>query len=97
MIVLQLAMNLSLITASDVDFAICVGFIILQILHLPLPHGCVSPSGSSSRMFGLSLARRRRSRRSSIGHDRSFCEDLARSARGLNKRSVFVDYIPHYW
>ena len=39
------------------------GGIILQVLHLALPHGRVSPSGSSSRMSGLSLARTRRSRR----------------------------------
>ena len=32
-------------------------------LHLALPHGRVSPSGSSSRLSGLSLARIRRSHR----------------------------------
>ena len=37
----------------DADFAICVGVIILQVLHLGLPHGRVSPSGSSSRMSGI--------------------------------------------
>ena len=49
--------------APDADFAICVWVIILQVLHLALPHGRVSPSGSSSRMSGLSLARTRRSRK----------------------------------
>ena len=72
--------------APDADFAICVGVIILQVLHLALPHGRVSPSASSSRLSGLSLARTRRSNRlgSSLGHGRSFCKDLAQSARGLN-------------
>ena len=31
-----------------------------------------------------------------VGHGRSFCEDLAQSARGLNDRSVFIDYILHF-
>ena len=37
-------LHLSLIVAPDADFAICVGVIILQVLHLALPHGHVSPS-----------------------------------------------------
>ena len=93
-------LHLSLIVAPDADFAICVGVIILQVLHLVLPHGRVSPSGSSSRMPGLSLARIRRSHRLLgllLGHGRSFCKDLAQSARGLNDGPVFVDYIPHFW
>ena len=52
-------LHLSLIVAPDADFTICVGVIILQVLHLALPHGRVSPSGSSFRMSGLSLAYRR--------------------------------------
>ena len=43
--------------APDADFAICVGVIILQVLHLDLAHSHASLSGSSSRMSGLSLAR----------------------------------------
>ena len=49
--------------ASAADLAICVGFIVLQVLHLALPHGRVSPSVSSSRVSSLSLARTRKSRR----------------------------------
>ena len=81
LVVLQLALHLRLMVASDADFTICVTVIILQVLHLALPHG-----GSSSRMSGLSLARTRRSRSlgSSVGHGRSFCEDLAQNARRLN-------------
>ena len=99
LVVLQLVLLLSLIVALDADFAICVGVIILQVLHLALPHGRVSPSGSSSRMSDLKLARTRRSRRleSSVGHGRSFCKVLAQSAKGLNNRLVFVDYVPHFW
>ena len=41
--------------APDGDFAICVGVIILQVLHLALPHGHVSPSGSLLRVSGLRL------------------------------------------
>ena len=61
LVVLQLVLHLSLIVAPLT--AICVEVIILQVLHLALPHGRVSPSGSSSRMSGLSLARARRSHR----------------------------------
>ena len=61
-IVLQLVLHISLVVAPDADFAICLGVIILQVLHLALPHGRVSTRGSSSRMSGLSLARSRRSR-----------------------------------
>ena len=48
-------LHLSLIVAPDADFAIYVGANILQVLHLALPQGRVSPSGSSSRMSGLSF------------------------------------------
>ena len=63
LIVLQLVLHISFMVAPDPDFAICLGIIILQILHLALPHGRVSPSGSSSRISGLSLACTKRSRR----------------------------------
>ena len=53
----------SLIVAPNADFAICVEVIILQVLFLALPHGRVSPSGSSSCMSGFSLACTRRARR----------------------------------
>ena len=75
--------------APDADFAFCVGVITLQVLHLALPHGRVSPSGSSSRVSGLGLAR---TLGSSVGHDRSFCEDRVQSDRGINDGSEFVDY-----
>ena len=60
LVVLQLVLHLSLMVAPDLEI---VGVIILQVLHLALPHGRVSPSGSSSRMSGLSLACTRRTRR----------------------------------
>ena len=63
MVILKLVLHLSLMVAPDADFAICVEVNILQVLHLALPHGRVSPSGSSSRMSGLSFAHIRRSRR----------------------------------
>ena len=62
--------------APEADFAICVGVIILQVLHLALPHGRVSPSGSSSRAY----KKIPQTLGSSVGHDRSFCEDLSQSA-----------------
>ena len=34
---------------------------------------------------------------SSVGHGRSFYENLAQSARGLIDGPAFVDYIPHFW
>ena len=82
------------------DFTICVGDIILQVLHLALPHDRVSPSGSSSRLPCLSLAHTRRSLQtlwSSVVHDWSFCEDPAQSCRRLDDGPVSVDYIPHFW
>ena len=63
LVVFQPVLHLNLMVAQDADFAICVGIIILSVLHLALQHGRVSPSGSSSRMSGLSLARTRKSRR----------------------------------
>ena len=71
----------------------------MQVLHLALPHGRVSPGGSSSRVSGLNLAHTRRSRTlgSSVGHNRSVCEDLAQSVRGLSDGPVFVVYTIHFW
>ena len=90
MVVLQLVLHLSLMVAPDADFAICVGVIILQVLHLALPQGRGSPSGSPSRMSDLTLG-------SSVGHGRYFCKDLTQSARGLNDGPLFNNYIPHFW
>ena len=52
------------------------GVIILQVLHLALLHGRVSPSGSSSRMSSL-YKKIPQTLGSSAGHGRSFCKDLS--------------------
>ena len=93
-------LHLSLIVARDGDFAICVRVIILQVLHLALPHGRVYPKWFIITHVWFELATYKKIPQtlgSSVGHGRSFREDLAQSARERNDWPVFVDYIPHFW
>ena len=97
LVVLQLVLHLSLIIAPDADFAVCVGVIILQVLHLALPHGSCPPAWFIITHVWFELPTYKKTLGSSVGHGRSFCKDLAQSARGLNDVPVFVDDIPHFW
>ena len=98
MLDLQLVLHLSLMVVPDADRDLCEGYRFAGFVS------CFAARSRPSKWFIIphvwfelgTYKKVPQTLGSSVGHDRSFCEDLTQSARGLTDGPGFVEYFPHF-